>query len=130
MSSRIDAQPDRVRRDGSGHVLFCTDTSLADHGVRLREAAPGVDVVVRGDLVDQAALTDALKANSIAGAGLDVFATEPLPPDDPLWELPNVLITPHNSGSSHGSPLRVIDLFFDNLDLYLAGRPMHYEVPA
>ena len=86
--------------------------------------------VARGDLVDQAALTDALKANRIAGAGLDVFATEPLPPDDPLWELPNVLITPHNSGSSHGSPLRVIDLFFENLDLYLAGRPMHYEVPA
>ena len=86
--------------------------------------------VARGALVDQAALTDALKANRIAGAGLDVFATEPLPPDDPLWELPNVLITPHNSGSSHGSPRRVIDRFFENLDLYLAGRPTHYEVPA
>ncbi|MDE0494656.1 MAG: D-2-hydroxyacid dehydrogenase [Acidimicrobiaceae bacterium] len=86
--------------------------------------------VARGALVDQTALTEALKAGRVAGAGLDVFVTEPLPPDDPLWELPNVLITPHNSGSSHGSPLRVIDLFFDNLDLYLAGRPMHYEVPA
>ena len=84
--------------------------------------------VARGALVDQAALTEALKAGRVAGAGLDVFTTEPLPPDDPLWELPNVLITPHNSGSSHGSPLRVVDLFFDNLDLYLAGRPMHYEV--
>ena len=86
--------------------------------------------VARGALVDQAALTQALKAGRIAGAGLDVFVTEPLPPEDPLWDLPNVLITPHNSGSSHGSPLRVIELFFNNLDLYLAGRPMHHEVPA
>ena len=86
--------------------------------------------VARGVLVDQDALTDALKTNRIAGAGLDVFAAEPLPPDDLLWELPNVLITPHNSGSSHGSPLRVIDLFFDDLDLSFAGKPMHYEVPA
>lgn len=85
--------------------------------------------VARGALVDQAALTEALAARRIAGAGLDVFETEPLPASDPLWDLPNVLITPHNSGSSHGGPKAVVEIFFDNLALYLAGEKMHHELP-
>lgn len=97
-------------------------------------AAMGPDTVfinvARGALVDQAALTGALRAGKIAGAGLDVFASEPLPADDPLWDSPNVLITPHNAGSSHGSRLQIVDGFFENLDLYLAGRPIRHEVLA
>jgi D-2-hydroxyacid dehydrogenase (NADP+) len=85
--------------------------------------------VARGALVDQRALTDALTGGRLAGAGLDVFDVEPLPDDDPLWDLPNVLITPHNSGSSHGSPLNVIEIFFENLGLYLAGERMRHELP-
>ncbi len=85
--------------------------------------------VARGALVDQAALTEALAAGRIGGAGLDVFETEPLPATDPLWDLPNVLITPHNSGSSRGGPRAVAEIFFANLALYLAGEAMHHELP-
>lgn len=84
--------------------------------------------VARGALVDQVALTEALAAGRIGGAGLDVFETEPLAADDPLWDLPNVLITPHNSGSSTGGPRAVVEIFFANLALYLAGEKMHYEL--
>ncbi len=86
--------------------------------------------VARGALVDQVALTEALAAGRIGGAGLDVFATEPLPAADPLWELPNVLLTPHNAGSSHGGPKAVVEIFFANLALYLAGEAMHHELPG
>ena len=54
--------------------------------------------VSRGQLVDEPALVDALRAGTIGGAALDVFGDEPLPPESPLWTLPNVLITPHTSG--------------------------------
>jgi phosphoglycerate dehydrogenase-like enzyme len=84
--------------------------------------------VARGALVDQPALTAALAAGRIAGAGLDVFETEPLPASDPLWDLPNVLITPHNAGSSRGGPQAVVEIFFANLALYLAGATMHHEL--
>lgn len=86
--------------------------------------------VARGALVDQEALTEALAAGRIGGAALDVFATEPLPATDPLWDLPNVMITPHNAGSSHGGPKAVVEIFFANLELYLAGQPMHHELPS
>lgn len=86
--------------------------------------------VARGALVDQVALTEALAAGRIAGAGLDVFTTEPLPPDDPLWDLPNVLITPHNSGSNRGGAHAVAEVFFANLARYLAGERMPGESPA
>lgn len=85
--------------------------------------------VARGGLVDQAALTEALAAGRIGGAALDVFDTEPLPASDPLWDLPNVIITPHNAGSSYGGPKAVVEIFFANLALYLAGEPMNYELP-
>lgn len=84
--------------------------------------------VARGALVDQRALTEALSEGRLGGAGLDVFAVEPLPDDDPLWDLPNVLLTPHNSGSSFASPRNVIEIFFENLRRYLDGTAMLHEV--
>lgn len=84
--------------------------------------------VGRGELVDQPALTDALASGRLGGAGLDVFDPEPLPPDDPLWDLPNVIVSPHTSGSSDGTAGRVVDIFFDNLGRFLAGEPLHNEV--
>ncbi len=85
--------------------------------------------VARGALIDQAALTEALAGGRIGGAGLDVFETEPLPATDQLWQLPNVLITPHNAGSSYGGPQAVVEIFFNNLALYLAGEPLNHELP-
>jgi len=78
----------------------------------------------RGALVDEPALIKALREGQIAGAGLDVFETEPLPQDSPLWDMPNVMVTPHNSGSSPRSFSRTMDLFRRNLERYLAGQQL------
>jgi phosphoglycerate dehydrogenase-like enzyme len=86
--------------------------------------------VGRGELVDQQALTEALASGAIAGAGLDVTDPEPLPADDPLWALPNVIITPHNSGSSDGTSGRAAEAFLANLDRWTRGAPLHNEVGA
>jgi phosphoglycerate dehydrogenase-like enzyme len=80
--------------------------------------------VARGGVVDEAALVDALRAGRLRGAGLDVFAREPLPEDSPLWSLPNVLVTPHVSGASRRFWRRQTDLILDNLERHLAGRPL------
>jgi phosphoglycerate dehydrogenase-like enzyme len=77
--------------------------------------------VGRGPVIDEAALADALARHTIAGAYLDVFATEPLPADSPLWSLRNVWISPHNAAASLGNPLRDRQLFLDNLGHWLAG---------
>src|SRR6185436_3270888 len=71
--------------------------------------------VGRGPVVDQAALVDALRAKRIHGAALDVFETEPLPPDDPLWTLDNVLICPHSADHTAGWREEAMELFLDNL---------------
>jgi phosphoglycerate dehydrogenase-like enzyme len=81
--------------------------------------------VGRGTTVDEDALADALRANSIAGAALDVFRTEPLPASSPLWDLPNVIITPHTAG---GRPRAAAALFTENLAAYRAGRPLRNEI--
>lgn len=76
----------------------------------------------RGQTTDEAALIEALRERRIAGAGLDVFATEPLPPASPLWELPNVFITPHLGGYTADYEDLIMPLIIENLRLYLAGR--------
>lgn len=80
--------------------------------------------VARGGVVDEAALARRLGAGQLRGAGLDVFAEEPLPSDSPFWELPNVLLTPHVSGTSRGFWRRETDLIVDNLKRYLHDRPL------
>ncbi len=77
----------------------------------------------RGNLVIQIELIQALKDKDIAGAGLDVFETEPLPENSPLWELNNVIITPHTSGNTEFYDQRLIqDIFMPNLKDYLNGK--------
>jgi D-2-hydroxyacid dehydrogenase (NADP+) len=76
----------------------------------------------RGQTVDEAALIAALRERRIAGAGLDVFHTEPLPPNSPLWDLPNVFITPHLGGYTIEYEDLIMPLIVDNMRLFLEGR--------
>lgn len=82
--------------------------------------------IARGPVVDEHALLEALSSRRIAGAILDVFATEPLPAHHPLWGFENVVITPHVSGPS--TPEAIAPVFNRNLARYLAGQPLHHVV--
>jgi glyoxylate/hydroxypyruvate reductase len=86
--------------------------------------------ISRGALVDEEALVEALREGRLAGAGLDVFAQEPLAESSPLWDMPNVLITPHTAGSNPHYNERATDLFCDNLARFLRGEPMRNLVNA
>jgi phosphoglycerate dehydrogenase-like enzyme len=80
--------------------------------------------IARGDVVDEAALADALASGRLRGAALDVFQTEPLPPDSPFWDLPNVLVSPHSASTVAAENDRIVELFCENLRHYLAGEPL------
>lgn len=80
--------------------------------------------VGRGELVDEDALLEALRERRIRGAALDVFRKEPLPDESPLWDLPNVLITPHASGPTPHFWERQTPLILENLRRYLAGEEL------
>lgn len=78
----------------------------------------------RGEVIDERAMTAALSAKKIAGAGLDVFEHEPLESTSPLWDLENVILTPHMSGANRSYMERACELFADNLQRFATGRPL------
>jgi phosphoglycerate dehydrogenase-like enzyme len=82
----------------------------------------------RGGTVDEPALIEALLGGVIAGAALDVFETEPLPAESPLWRMPNVLVSPHRAGDHEGWERDVVALFVDNLRRFVAGQPLRNVV--
>jgi phosphoglycerate dehydrogenase-like enzyme len=82
--------------------------------------------IARGAVADEGALMQALEQRRIAGAVLDVFDREPLPPSHPLWKMDNVVVTPHISGPSTADALTPV--FNENLARYLAGRPLRHVV--
>jgi D-2-hydroxyacid dehydrogenase (NADP+) len=84
--------------------------------------------VARGEVVDEPALVAALQGGKLAGAYLDVFAAEPLQAESPLWDMPNVILTPHNCSASAGNAPRGVEIFLRNLEAYLAGRPLENDV--
>jgi phosphoglycerate dehydrogenase-like enzyme len=87
--------------------------------------------IARGEVADEMALIDALESGHLGGAYLDVFAREPLSPDSPLWSMPNVIISPHNSNASRGNEGRVArDYFLPNLARMTRGEPLVNEVTA
>ena len=97
---------------------------LSREGLAAMKAGAYLVNTSRGPVVDEAALIDALRSGHLAGAYLDVFETEPLPAESPLWSMPNVLITPHSADNIHGWPRRFAELFADNLDRWRAGEPL------
>lgn len=83
--------------------------------------------VARGAVAEEKALIAALQSKQIAGAYLDVFEKEPLPADSPLWDIPNVIVSPHNASASDGNDRRAARVFTENLKLFAAGKPMVNE---
>lgn len=91
--------------------------NIIDAGALARMKPSAVLVnVARGRCVDEAALIEALRQGRIEGAALDVTAEEPLPPSSPLWDMPNVLITPHTAGETRAYEERIVDYLIENLE--------------
>ncbi|MAT06753.1 MAG: hydroxyacid dehydrogenase [Acidimicrobiaceae bacterium] len=99
----------------------------ADAFARMKPGSWFVNVG-RGPIVDEAALIDALVTGHLGGAGLDVFETEPLPVESPLWELPNVIVTAHCSGDSDPADERAVDIIMENVRRRAAGEPLLNQV--
>ena len=98
-----------------------------DRIARMRDGAIFVNVG-RGAVVDEDALADALRSGKLAGAALDVFTHEPLPPESPFWELDNVILSPHTAALSFHENERIVELFADNLRRYLAGEELRSPI--
>jgi phosphoglycerate dehydrogenase-like enzyme len=84
--------------------------------------------ISRGEIVDEPALIAALQSEHLGGAYLDVFAQEPLPADSPLWDMPNVFVSPHNASASAGNDARINAIFLDNLKRWRRNEPLVNEV--
>jgi phosphoglycerate dehydrogenase-like enzyme len=80
--------------------------------------------VTRGGIIDEDAICVALRAGQIAGAGIDVTEVEPLAPESPLWDAPNIILTPHRAGASQHRPRKVFEFFLAQLERYLKGEPV------
>jgi phosphoglycerate dehydrogenase-like enzyme len=115
------------RVDAAISTLPGTDATAdllgADFFAALKPGATVVNVG-RGTVIDEAALIDALSTGQVGFAALDVFATEPLPRDSPLWSLPNVLISPHTAALSKHEDRRIAEVFCDNATRLLEGRSL------
>ena len=103
---------------------FTSETNKLIGEKELRTMKPTAYLIniARGNIVDEEVLIRALDEHWIAGAGLDVFATEPLPPDSRLWEFPNVIFSPHIAGGMEDYNIRTTELFCENLRRYLSGK--------
>lgn len=122
-------------REQLGHLLSESDfvvlalpltpeTNKLIGGKELRAMKPGAYLIniSRGAIVDEEALIRALKEKWIAGAGLDVFATEPLSSESKIWDLPNVIFSPHISGEMENYEVRATEVFCKNLKFYMEGK--------
>lgn len=128
---RVHATSELSRLWGDAdYIMVCAPLLESTRGL-IDEAAfaamkPGAVLVdvSRGGIVRQAPLVDALQSRRLAGAALDVFETEPLPRDNPLWDLDNVILSPHCSSVYKGWELGSIRMFADNLERWLKGEAL------
>ena len=95
----------------------------ADAFGRMKKGARLINIG-RGEVMDEAALIDAIRSGHLAGAALDAHRQEPLPADSPLWDLPNVIISPHNASASAGNEQRCAEMFIANFGHWLRGEAM------
>ncbi|WP_166844394.1 D-2-hydroxyacid dehydrogenase [Isoptericola sp. BMS4] len=118
----------------SDHVVVTAPLTPATRGLigadELALLRPGAFVVVvsRGGIVDDDALADAVRAGRLGGAGLDAHATEPLSRESPLWDLPNVVVTPHNGATTRETAERGRGIALDNVARWVSGRPLRNVV--
>ncbi len=107
------------------HLRLSTDTAGLIRREHFELMKPGAILIntARGGIVSESDLVEALLTNRIAGAGLDVFETEPLPADSPLSALPNVVLTPHAAGITPEATEAGLALAIENVFAFLAGRP-------
>ena len=134
--------PDEVQRDLNAHpvafeellresdivslhvpLTLRTRSMISDRELAMMKPTAYLVNACRGPVVDEKALHRALNNGLIAGAGLDVLEVEPTPVDNPLFDLDNVLITPHMAGASQETNLRAAEFAYSNIKLVLAGRP-------
>lgn len=123
----------RLLRESDFVVVACpltpaTRNMLSGEEFALMKPTAYLTNIARGAVVDESALVRALRTHQIAGAALDVFVEEPLPPDSPLWEVDNLIITPHASARSKVSALRSLEEFALNLELFLRGAPLNNKL--
>jgi phosphoglycerate dehydrogenase-like enzyme len=128
-TSRID----ELLRQSDVVVVTAPLTAETHHlldAERLAQMRPDAYLIVvsRGGIVDEDALAAALREGRIAGTGIDVAETEPLPADSPLWDAPNLVITPHMAGASSDKERRCVEILRDNLIRYVNGEPLLNEV--
>ena len=124
--------PDQLREElpGADFLVLVMPLTAETRGMigedelRLMKPSAHLINVGRGRTVRQDALVRALEERWIAGAGLDVVAEEPLPPDSPLWTMDNVIITSHYAGLSPNYSDRLWEIFLDNMERYGHGRPL------
>jgi phosphoglycerate dehydrogenase-like enzyme len=107
-----------------------TENMIDDAALAAMKPGAWLINVARGRLVDEGALTRALREGQIGGAALDVFREEPLGPGSPLWDVPNLVVTPHTAWSSARVLDRSVDLFCDNLRRFRSGEPLRNVVDA
>jgi D-3-phosphoglycerate dehydrogenase len=114
----------------SVHVRLSTETSGLIRREHLELMKPGAILIntARGGIVNEPDLVQALLTNRIAGAGLDVFETEPLPPESPLFAMPNVVLTPHAAGITPEATEAGLALAIENVFAFLAGEPTNVVV--
>ena len=106
-----------------------TETRHLIGAAELAKMKPTASIIniARGEIIDQGALVTALTTGVIASAALDVFDPEPLPAESPLWDMPNVIVTPHISGAVEGYGHKATEMFIANLKRYLAGEALAHQ---
>lgn len=118
----------------SDYVVLCVPLTAETQGLvgaaELALMKPGAAIVniARAAVVDREALLSALREERLAGAALDVHDPEPLPPESPFWDMPNVIVTPHRSGAVYGYLDRAAAFFAANLGRYVRGQPLENVV--